>query len=264
MYIKSLVKLLIVFGLFASTLFAEVSEVLTVQQSNAQEIADIIQPLYDGKDVAIVAHQDKLLIRANEETMADIKQLVQQLDNRPQQLLVEVRQTPWSFEEDKIEFAECGVVLNTAQHKQLNCAVNKTLRTRRARDEQHFQVRVLSGRIGYLYVGTAIPVIKALLEPNSVINAAVDYKDIGSGVYIQATALNQEQARINISVEKSQLQPSGSQHITQNAAKTQLQVPFGKWVKMADTRNQQETTSTYRTKRSGEGSAFWLRAKLIE
>ena len=88
--IKNLV-LVALFGFSQGVSAQEKIEVITLNYRSAEQILPLIQPMV-GKDGAVTGLQNRLVIRASAQNLAQIKKVIATLDTQARNLMITVRQ----------------------------------------------------------------------------------------------------------------------------------------------------------------------------
>ncbi|MEA3410672.1 MAG: secretin N-terminal domain-containing protein [Pseudomonadota bacterium] len=172
----------IVFGA-ASAGPADPIEVIPLQNRMADELVPIIRPLL-APDDALTASRNQLIVRTDPATLAQIREVLRQLDMPPRNLLISVRTVDrreafarGASISGRIGTENARVTIGNPGDRALE--VRAKDRSRQAASDHVAGVRVLEGQSAQISTGHSVPVVRAS-APGGVVYRG-GYRDAGSG-----------------------------------------------------------------------------------
>jgi type II secretory pathway component GspD/PulD (secretin) len=159
-------------------------EVLTVRNRPAADLVNVLQP-FAGRDGVVAVSGDKLVVRATPAALAQIKQVLRDLDVAPRALWITVEQgIERSSSSRSAEVT--GVVKPGSRSKTVATgAFGGGSADEKGSDVQRLQV--LEGSRAFIRVGTAVPVPQAVIVPTEDGTAIVPgtaYQNADTGFWV--------------------------------------------------------------------------------
>lgn len=242
---------ILVFTLFSSAVSADpVIETIELKHRLASEILPQLQPFVPKEDT-IEAYNNMIIIKAEPETIEQIKTLVTKLDVAEQSIVVNVMKT------DRLLGSQQGSDLNA--NINLNNSEDSTVQyqhwsTRDSKNQdQHYNARGVSGRPIMIMMGQNIPQKQnlVLLRPNGDIAVQGDtqYLNISSGFQAVARILPNHRVKVEIHPAFSEFNPQ-TKVIDNSAVISTVTGQLGQWLQIGGiTQENREETDVqhYRT-----------------
>lgn len=239
-------------------------EVITLNYRTAEQVIPLIQP-FVGKDGAVTGMQNKLIIRASPANLAQIKQVLANLDTMPRKLMITVRQntTREALAQETSVYGSVGgehgrisvpatpgrgdarVEVGNEQNR-VGAKITSTRDMEDSRDTQRIQV--LEGNPAYIRVGRSVPVSGRTVYRNAAGVTVVEdtsYQDVTSGFAV-VPRVNGDQVTLEINPQQNTLGPRGTVNVQQAA--TVLSGRLGDWIELGGIGQQ--------TTRSGSGTVY--------
>jgi hypothetical protein len=195
-----------------------ITEVIPLAARLPQEVIPVIQPLA-GPDGVVTAFGGKLIVRAAPERVAEIRQVLAEIDRPPKRLVVHVRHR-WAGQEAGTSRAPGPEVRF------------RDLRTRGARDAEE-RVQTLEGQPAFIRYGVSVPVPAGgtyEIAPGIVQPGGVDFRDATTGFWVTPRVVGNE-ILLDISHEATNPGPSPLTFSVREAAGT-LRVRPGEWTSL--------------------------------
>jgi len=224
-------------------------EVIALQHRTAEELIPLIEP-FIGPEGAILGRSGQLIIRATPENLAEIKEILGQIDTSPRRLLITVRQNA-TREQLERELAASGNV-SIGDHgravvrdigardgaaagyrrgqDQVSGRASSTSTLQKAGDTQ--QVQVLEGSQAFIQAGTSVPYPErtVLRDPRGVaVSGGTTYRGVTSGFYV-LPRLSGDQVILEISPQRATLGEQG--RIDTQGASTRVSARLGEWIEL--------------------------------
>lgn len=227
------VFLLLIFSVAA---WAATAEVVELRYRTAAEMIAVVQPhLAAGESASGL--DNKLVLRVRPENREAILALVRQLDTRPVQLKVSVRQG--SAQQQTHSEAGASGRYQTGNATIQIGADQRPLSGRviqhqtRGDSEEEQQVRVLDGQPAAFYVGHLIPVPggTAVTPHGYVLHEGIYYQEVVRGFEVRPRVSGQT-VLLDIRPRREQYQSDGS--ITLQSVNTVVDARLGEWVDIGE------------------------------
>lgn len=279
--LRAISLLLLSFSAFAQSL---VTEVIPIGYRDAQELIPILRPLVP-RPGSVSGLYNQLVVRTTPNNLAEIKRVVAELDRRPRNLLVTVRQS--SRDELEREEAELsarirhgdlsvrtgpayprsgGVIIggNTGDSR-VNLRLSQGSSLQQGRDLQ--QVRVLEGGQAFVDVGVSVPLLErdiVLSHGDVRVRDRLRYQDVGTGFYA-TPRLNGERVTLEISPYRSRF---GANGVDNQAVSTAVTGRLGEWLELADSKQRDDRRSSgiasYDREQSSRGRSVFVKVELLD
>lgn len=237
--------------LLPATAWAASSEVVELRYRNAGEMAAVVQPhLEPGESVSGL--DNKLILRLKPENRDSILALIRQLDKRPQQLLVSVRQGGES-QGNRSELGVSGRYRTGKGSVQLGddagpVSGRVVQHHTSGRDGAEQQIRVMDGQEASFQVGQLVPVPgNTTFTPQGyVLIDGLYYQAVTTGFVVRPRASG-ERVLLEIRPHRDQLQSDGT--IAVQSVQTTIEARAGEWIDIGwvveDFARQQQGLTSY-------------------
>jgi type II secretory pathway component GspD/PulD (secretin) len=288
MITKPLVYLLLSLCLLTGMARAGSIEVIELKHRPAAEIIPILKPMLDA-DGSLTGQDFKLIVRTSDANLAQIRQLVSQLDTAAKLLQISVFQgndrdlralsMNGSVEyQDSNANVSIGSTGNTSRGGDVSLstrggsATSHTLSTRgRLSDNPIHTLRITEGTQGYIETGTSIPYFSAggawFRGRRGFIDGGVEYKDVTTGFYV-LPRVHGEQVTLDVSPFKQSRSDKRGGDIDTQSASTQISGKLGQWLPIGGTTEQVQRSSTgigtSHSTQSRDNESIWIKADLVQ
>jgi len=244
----SLFCLLWLLGCGFSAFAQERIEVITLSYRSAEQLIPLIQPMV-GKDGAVTGIQNRLVIRASADKLAQIKRVIASLDTKPRRLMIIVRQntTREALAQEASVYGTVGtdharVTLPEAssqagarvevgsQRNHTGAKITSTRDIESSADEQ--RVQVLEGNAAFIRAGQSVPHPTRTIVRNGrqvTVVEETQYQDVSSGFYV-LPRMSGSQVTLEISPQHNTLGSQGAVNLQQ--ASTVLSGRIGEWIEL--------------------------------
>ena len=218
-------------------------EVIPLKHRLAEELVPSLQPFMDKQGV-ITAQGNQLIIRTSPQNLAQIKQLVNQLDMPPRRLLIEVRQ-PLSESRDAGQTGISGQISLPDKNGEVILESHRTASRDSAVTDQ--QVQVLEGHAALIKTGQLVPMAKQQLRDGRHVETVIEQQDVSSGFQV-IPRLTGDTVMLEIMPFSASLASGGGGVINQQQAFTTLSGKLGEWIEISGVvRQHQKEATTYST-----------------
>lgn len=221
----------------ATSAGAESLQVIDLQHRTAQEVIPVLQPLL-APGAALSGQDYKLFVRTNNANLAQIRAVLAQIDRRPRQLLVSVRQGAQREIELERESAsgtiragDAVASVNERPHGSSGVTIRATDANDRTSGDGVASVQVLEGASALIATGSSVPIVTTVAagggrRPWAVSSTA--FRDLSSG-FLVTPRVNGELVVLDIEqqhegIERGQIE---TQRLT-----TQVSARLGEWVQL--------------------------------
>ncbi|MCG5500018.1 hypothetical protein [Ectothiorhodospira lacustris] len=192
------------------------ARVIALEHRSAEEILPLIKPLLGPRDV-VTGSGFQLIVRARTQTLAEIRQVVADLDTPPRNLYISVRR------------GEAGHGSDTARI---------TRRTTTDRGGDYQTLRVLEGHVAFIRSGESIPVgsQRLISMPGGLaLEQTVEYRDLGRGFLVRPRLLSAGRVHLDIRTVFERQSPTGGGRLDLQAVDSTLSGPVGEWISLTHT-----------------------------
>ncbi len=258
-------------------------EVIDLQHTTADALIPVVQPLLHPQG-SVTGMNNQLVVRTTESNLAELRQVLRQLDRAPRNLRISVRQDVGATVNGREHALGGGyragdVEISTAdgygEHGGLVVSKEgrdgwvryRELQTHRDTDEKnvHF-INTLEGRAAFIYTGQNLPVANRTVIADgygATVYGNVEYRDVDSGFYVlPRVSGNTVSLEIN-----PQLESSHGARIDQRFATTTLSGRLGEWIDLggvtAGYSDDRRVTLTQTRRRGAENYNVWVKVEEI-
>lgn len=209
------IPLLISYDLIAETAF----KVFTTQQA-AQNLIPILSPLYD-QSVRFTAKNNQLIVKAPEQTLLEIEQLLLDIDQPLQNLLIEVRSSldnDENFQANSIGYDTDNSKIKLAHTSRRNSADNPDLHS----------IRTVSGQWSTIQTGKRVPYYN-VGGPFSPWQNSTELINVTSGFDV-FPILNNDKVILKIRPYNSEMNAQYPDQINVRSLDTSITGTLGEWI----------------------------------
>ncbi|AQZ95810.1 secretin N-terminal domain-containing protein [Halopseudomonas phragmitis] len=216
----------------APTLAAPQTEVINLNYSLAEQVLPALTPMLRDDERAS-AYGNQLIVRAEPARLAEIRELLQQLDRRPAKLLISVANTGDNVTHEqgyqvngRVSSGPVDIVVG--QPGQGNQARVIRRQTRGADDS----IRQISANEGYpvlIQSGQSVPLTSTTTDIYGRVVQQTEYRDVTQGFYA-TVRLNGDIATISLSANHDRLNRSDSRLIDVQQTDTVVTARLGEWI----------------------------------
>jgi type II secretory pathway component GspD/PulD (secretin) len=272
--------------LAALACIATADSITTIQLRNrpAEDVIPIIKPMLGPAD-SIAGQGFNIFLRSSPETLAQVKQMIGQIDVAAKMLMISVFQ---GSDRDLRALGVSGNVEINSGNGNLSIGSNRnsgggsvsynsrnasggvnTFSTRgRLEDNPIHKLRVMEGSEGFIETGEQIPYFSGprWLGPGA-LAGSVGYKDVTTGFYV-LPRVNGDQVYMQVSpFKQSQSKARGGDINTQRASTT-LSGRLGEWLPIGgvteQTQRTQSSIGSYGSTQSRNNESIWIKADIVQ
>ena len=241
-------------------------EIIQLNNRPAEEVLPLLRPML-GPQGSISGQGFQLIVKAEPQTLAQLKKVIAQLDKAAANLLISVRQVNSTTREQARDSVNARVPLgrdaeiavnNPNQNGQSQAGVSVELQRRESRTKGsgNYQVRVLEGRSAWIETGVDIPETQNRTHISNgrvVISQSTQTRQVRSGFYV-TPHLRDRSVLLEISPQQ---QTPGNQHgqVTSQSLNTQIVVPLGEWFDLGGVNTASSSNSTSIGSRNAQAGA---------
>jgi len=232
--VQPLAWVLISVCLIACPVLAQSLEVIDLKYRTAAEVIPVLQPLVE-QGGALTGQDYKLFVRTSPANLQQLRAALEQIDRKPNQLLVSVRRS--TQQEVERERAQANAVVSNR-----GAAVSATATNSNARDSSDgvASVQVIEGNAAFISSGSDVPIVTAVAARGGrrpFAGAVTEYRNLSSG-FVVTPRVNGTQVVLDIEQQDERVVNGTvqTQHLT-----TQASGPLGEWVRLGGVN---ETAST--------------------
>ena len=256
-------------------------EVIALRYRPVDQVLPILQPLIRA-DEAISGQGFNLIVRARPATLAQIRELLLQVDRPIRQMMVQVRFGDLSEAERNAAQADVRIEVGRDVQARGRARFEDTRDLRQNNQTQ--QIRVLEGGQAWIQSGSAVPyrTVQVITSPGRInIVSGQQFFSVGSGFNVRPQLrgdkvwleINPQQARIESLRDgrpdgRSDVYAQGRQVITQQQAATTIETRLGEWIELASNQNsaqREQSGILSRTRQTQQQEqSIWLKVDLIE
>ena len=271
MNIRTLTKhALILFTCFCTLpAFADRIEVIQLQGRSANDIIPIIQPLLDP-DTGLSAQGYKLIVRGSDKAIAQVHELILQLDHPPQQLMISLRRGG-EASYNRNEISASGTISSGSGRLSVNGGQKNGVKLHETRgsinDRSVRRIHVTEGRKAFIQTGQQIPVGQRHIDQFGRQSSSVHYKNATSGFYV-LPRLAGDQVNLEVLQNNVSLDRHGRQRFNTQRTGTTLRGKVGEWISIggvSQQSNQSRSGILHSTRRdSNSDSQLYIKVDVIK
>jgi len=186
-------------------------EVIQLQSREAKELVPVIKPFMPPGS-AITGQGYKLIVKTTPQNLAQIKQMLKELDRRAVQLVISVWQGDAASAKGQLNIrGQVPIYDQAGKFKGRNVK----------------QVRVMDGHAALIQAHAQVPITTTTTR-HGVQTKTTGYKTITQGIYVLPRVLKGNKVQLRFEAKQNQLRRSGT--VQTGQTQTQIVVPMGKWV----------------------------------
>lgn len=256
-------------------LYAESSIRVFQTQQAAQGLISTIAPLYAGQ-AKFTAKNNSLIVKAPENILNEIEQLLKELDKPLHNLIIEVSSSLDDFDnyqqdsiEGRIKIGDDAVISSRAPQNDnpnvsvrygKNGSVIKTTHTRRSRtrnNPDNFKVRTVEGSWAFIQTGQLVPYYSSNYRGQRyypLLQNSVELADVTSGFEVYPT-LNGDQVTLKVRPKNRSMSREYPDRINTRSVDTVVSGRLDQWIYLGGAINQtneQSSGTLYSTKRHSD------------
>ena len=225
-------------------------EVIPLQKRMVDDVIQIVRPLVTPGGT-VTGMNNQLIIKTTPSNLAEIKQLLKQIDHAPRKLMITVKQDvagDSQFREDSLsgKYSSGDVqIRNGRDHSTEGLSISagdkdaniryRTLKgDARADDRNTFKIQALEGQPAFISQGQSVPVNSSntvITENGVVVNRSTDYQDVSSGFYV-LPRLNGDQVTLLAATELSSIKPGRHAAANVQGLETTVVGRLGEWMEL--------------------------------
>ncbi|MBS7691288.1 secretin [Pseudomonas lalucatii] len=231
---------------------------MALNYRSADEVLPVVQSVL-GNEGRVSPYGNQLIVNAAPEKIAEIRQLLDQLDTRPRRLLISVASSESSYQSDRGYRADGSISAGGAEVVigQGEIDGRDQLRIiRRSTDSRGGgtqQVQATEGYPALIQVGQSVPLTTYDRNHYGQVYGATQYRDVTRGFYVTAS-LSGELVHISISSNRDRLSASQPGVINLQSTDTRVSGRLGEWISIGavDEQNQADQAD-FLQRRSTQG-----------
>jgi len=284
---KLFYKLLGLALLLASPVQAD--SITTIQLLNrpAAEVIPIVKPML-GANESITGQGFKIFLRSSPETLAQVKDMIDNLDIAAKILQISVFQgsdrdlsalgisvniqietgdASGSIEGNTNKNSDGGGSISYSTHNSSG-SLNSTSTRRRLENSPIHQLRITEGTEGYIETGEQIPYFSGAnwIVPDAAVGG-VEYKNVTSGFYV-LPRIHGDNVTLQVSPFKNSQSKMRGGNIETSHANTTITGRIGEWLLIGGATEQikrsQKNTGSYSSTQSRNNESIWIKADLVQ
>lgn len=276
--------------LAATTLRAEQVEIITLRYRNAEQVVPQIQPLL-APGGAITGAGNKLFVRTTGRNLADLRRVLDEIDQAPRRLLISVRHGGERQGEARggglggeIAIGRNARVYSSGGEASGGRGADIEIRNGESvvrgnayeahtsgREDVAQRVQTIEGGRAWISVGQSVPVPQRqrIVTPNgTVTTTSVEYRDIGSGFYVEPR-VSGERVTLDVGTAHDRPALSDGSHPPGSADTQRLSTTvsgrLGEWIELGgvgqQTAVERNDIARYSTRRTRDDQRIWLRVE---
>jgi hypothetical protein len=254
-----------------SPVFAQSLEIIQLQHRSAEDLLPLLQPLLN-EGGALTGQSDRLFMRANESSAANIRRALRELDRTPRQLLISVRQgTLSSGNERSIAgdvHMQTGESVPGAHRDSAVIHLETDASQGNDRAAAVTQVRVTEGNGAFIMTGQSVPIVSSFVSQNGrvpVVQSSTRYRQIQSGFSVMPRVTG-DGVILEISQQAQTARSSVQGTIDTQQLSTTVAGRLGEWIALGGT----EESSSQRATEIGaahletqhDSNTLWVRVEI--
>ncbi len=226
----------------------QVTEVIQLRYRTAEQILPVLQPLVE-KGGTLSAMNSRLIVRTTPENLAEIKDVLAQIDTMPRRLMISVRQDAdversarGGQVSGRVEIGDEVVIFSpgeptppgaTVQSNGVRARVYSSEGQRGERISQ--QVQVVDGGQALIRVGQSAPILSRQwvdTPSGRRLTEVIEYREVDAG-FVVTPRVAGEQVTLDISTAGDRLQGSPTGPAQVQRVQTSVTGRLGEWIEIA-------------------------------
>lgn len=238
---------------------------LPVHYRDAGDVAAMLRPLLEPGEV-IVPSPSGLIVRASPQRIAEIRDLLSQLDKRPHRLIIHVRQSGVTSAEELNAAARVQGRIDAGDISDSTVRIQGHIRRgdTRESDDSTQKVQTLDGQAARIAVGESRPFpapgnVVIISGGRTVVAPGLQYRDLTTGFSVVPRLTGSGEVRLEIAPWSDRADPRSFGGVRTREAMTSVQARLGEWVEIGGQSGGQTSEETrllghaYRTSRENVG-----------
>lgn len=246
-------------------------EVIELKNRTAEDVIPILQPLLEPGG-ALTGENYTLFVRTSPANLRQLRTAVAQIDRKPRQLLISVRQDRAQDSQREgvsasgtIRTERGGISANESPRARSGVTVRGTQSHGTTRGGGVASVSVLEGSSAFIASGTSVPIVTMVAagggrRPWGA--AAAEYRDLSSG-FLVTPRVNGDGVVLDIEQRTEQLRNST---IDRQALTTQIAARLGEWVQLGGIEQSASSTQSGMLSReystSSDSRGVWVKVEM--
>ncbi len=220
------------------------TEVIALNYRSADEVLPVVQSVL-GNEGRVSPYGNQLIVNAAPDKIAEVRQLLEQLDTRPRRLLISVAISDANYQSDHGYRVDGSIGAGDAQVQIGRGEVNghdQVRIIRRSTDSRGGgtqQVQASEGYPALIQVGQSVPLTTYDRDHYGQIYSNTQYRDVTQGFYVTAS-LTGEIVHISISSNRDRLNPSQPGVIDVQSTDTRVNGRLGEWISIGSVNQQNQ------------------------
>jgi len=272
--------------LLVSAVQADSISTIQLQHRPAEDVIPIIEPML-GADDGISGQGFKIFLRSSPETLARVREMVEDLDIPAKILQVSVFQGSardlgeLGISADvQIERGDASVDIGNGRDNDVDAGGSVTYSTsdgsvslngistqKSLRDNPIHQVRVAEGTEAYIETGERVPYFYGAWKGRRGYGGSIEYEDAMTGFYV-LPRIRGDNVILEVSPFKSTQSNTRGDNIETQSAGTTVTGRIGEWLLVGGITEQveqaQSTTGTTIATQSRDDTGIWVKADLVQ
>ena len=214
-------------------------EIIELKSSVPEEVIPVIKP-FINQDGSISGMRNQLIIRTSPDNLREIKQILQQIDVPPRQLMISVRQGGETIDMSQGASADINAMVGNnakvivGQPKGDNGIQYRLKQSdTKALGAVTQQIRTLEGRPAFIATGQSVPIkerSRVIVQGRIYDNTSTRYEDATTGFYA-LPRLQGNRVTLEISPHRREYN-SGDRHFETQQASTVVSGRLGEWIQI--------------------------------
>lgn len=258
--LQRLAGVLISICLIACPVVAQSLDVIDLKYRTAAEVIPVLQPLLE-KGGALTGQDYKLFVRATPSNLRQLRAALEQIDRKPNQLLVSVRRST----EQEVQ-RERARVSGTVSNRAADVSVRATESSSRDRNSGIASVQVIEGNSALISSGSDVPIVTSVVAGagrRPFAGATTSYRNLSSG-FVVTPRLRGTQVVLDIEQQDERLANGTVQ--TQSLT-TQVSGPLGEWIRLGgvneSSSSQQRGILSRQYSTQSDAREIWIRVEMV-
>jgi len=220
------------------------TEVIPLNYRTADDVLGVVQSVL-GNEGRVNAYGNQLIVNAAPDKIAEVRELLQQLDTRPRRLLISVSSDESSLQRDQGYRVDGTLSSGNAEIRvgegeiRGRDQVRIIQRSTQSRGGGTQQVQATEGYPALIQVGQSVPLTSSGRDIYGQPYSQTQYRDVTRGFYVTAT-LSGDWVHISISSQRDRLNPHSPGHIDVQSTDTRVSGRVGEWIALGGVSEQSQ------------------------
>lgn len=244
------------------------TEVITLQHRMADDVLPVARSVV-GDQGRVSSYGNQLIVNAPDAVVADLRQVLGQLDQAPRRLLITVTSQESGLFSESGHAVDGSIGMGDVRIRSGRGEGDNRVRIIRhstaSRDGGTQQVQATEGYPALIQIGQSVPLTSSSIDPYGQVHRSIEYRDVMQGFYATAQ-VNGDRVQVTLSSQRDRAGRAGVVEL--QSTETRVNGALGEWLEVGGVsesaaRNQNDITRHHAT-RGQQDYRLRLKVEVLE